>query len=400
MRLPLIFAMRYVFSKKKTNAINIISAITALAFAVGAAAMLIILSALNGFETTLTGLFTAFDPALKVETIRGKTFTPDSISLIKINQIDEIADIAFVVEDNAVVKYGESQEIAIVKGVSENYNKVTQIDSCLVEGSFLLGNSALNGGVFGYELANKLGIHISNSVGFVTLYIPKKGNFENLNPEQNLTIDRVFPTGSFFVQEEIDGRYILVSLEFARRLFGYKKEVSALEVSVRGNADLETISKKISQILGSKFTVKNQYQQKESIYKIFRSEKLATFSILSFIVLIAAFNLAGALTMLIIEKEKDTVILRSMGVSEHSLKLIFIYSGLIIAAIGSILGLLIGGVICWLQLKFGLLSIENSVIDAYPVAIQPFDFVWIFIISIAIGLVTAWIPIRKIGTTP
>ncbi len=398
MRLPLIFAMRYVFSKKKTNAINIISAITALAFAIGAAAMLIILSALNGFENTLTGLFTAFDPALKIETIKGKTFQLDSILYKKIAQTEGVKDISVVVEDNAVLKYGESQEIAIIKGVSDNYNRVTQIDSTLVEGSFMLGHEALNGGVFGYELANKLGIHISSSVGFVTIYIPKKGNLENLNPEQNITIDKVLPTGSFFVQEEIDGKYLLVSLDFARKLFGYKNEVSAFEVSVTDHKSVESVSKAISLILGPNFTIKNQYQQKESIYKIFRSEKLATFSILSFIVLIAAFNLAGSLTMLIIEKEKDAVILRSMGIGEHTLKYIFIFSGLIIAGIGSLIGLIVGGLVCWLQLKFGLLSIENSVIDAYPVQLQVFDFLIILLISIAIGLITAWIPIRKIGS--
>jgi lipoprotein-releasing system permease protein len=396
MRLSLIFALRYVFSKKKTNAINIISGITALAFAVGAAAMIIVLSALNGFENTLTGLFTSFDPALKIETVKGKTFTIDSAKFEYLRKTEGVADIAQVLEDNAVLKYGESQEIAIIKGVSENYNQVTQIDCTLVEGSFKLGNSTINGGVFGYELASKLGLNINNTVGFVTIYVPKKGEFENLNPEQNLTIERVLPTGSFFVQEEIDSRYVLVSLPFARSLFGYKNELSALEISVKPNFKIFKIKEELSKTLGNKFIIKDQYQQKESIYKIFKSEKIATFAILSFILLIAAFNMAGALTMLIIEKEKDISILKSMGATNQTIKSVFILSGLVISVVGSLVGIMVGGIIGWLQIKYGLLGIENSVVDAYPMALKPMDFVFVFTTSLVIGLVTAWIPIRKL----
>jgi lipoprotein-releasing system permease protein len=396
MRLSLIFAFRYVFSKKKTNAINIISGITALAFAVGAAAMIVVLSALNGFENTLTGLFTSFDPALKIETVKGKTFTIDSAKFEQLKKLEGVADIAQVLEDNAVLKYGESQEIAIIKGVSDNYNRVTQIDCTLVEGSFKLGNSSINGGVFGYELASKLGLNINNTVGFVTIYVPKKGEFENLNPEQNLTIERLLPTGSFFVQEEIDSRYVLVSLPFARSLFGYKNELSALEISVKPNFKISKIKDDLSKSLGNKFIIKDQYQQKESIYKIFKSEKIATFAILSFILLIAAFNMAGALTMLIIEKEKDISILKSMGATNQTIKSVFMLSGLVISIVGSLIGILIGGIIGWLQIKYGLLGIENSVVEAYPMALKPMDFIFVFTISMIIGLVTAWIPIRKL----
>jgi lipoprotein-releasing system permease protein len=396
MRLSLIFAFRYVFSKKKTNAINIISGITALAFAVGAAAMIIVLSALNGFENTLTGLFTSFDPALKIETVKGKTFTIDSAKFEQLKKLEGVSDIAQVLEDNAVLKYGESQEIAIIKGVSDNYNRVTQIDCTLVEGSFKLGNSSINGGVFGYELASKLGLNINNTVGFVTIYVPKKGEFENLNPEQNLTIERLLPTGSFFVQEEIDSRYVLVSLPFARSLFGYKNELSALEISVKPNFKISKIKDDLSKSLGNKFIIKDQYQQKESIYKIFKSEKIATFAILSFILLIAAFNMAGALTMLIIEKEKDISILKSMGATNQTIKSVFMLSGLVISIVGSLIGILIGGIIGWLQIKYGLLGIENSVVEAYPMALKPMDFIFVFTISMIIGLVTAWIPIRKL----
>ena len=396
MRLALVFAFRYVFSKKKTNAINIISAITVAAFAVGSAAMIIVLSALNGFETTLTSLFTSFDPDLKIEALHGKTFTLDSTKLHRLTMIKGVKDMASVVEDNAVLKYGKSQEIAIIKGVGSNYNKVTQIDSTLVEGQFLLGNDEINGGVFGYELAAKLGLNLNNPVGFVTVYVPKKGELNNLNPEQNLLIERILPTGKFFVQEEIDSRYVLVSLNFARKLFEYSNEISALEISTHSGFSTKKIKSNIEMVLGNDFSVKDQYEQKESIYKIFKSEKLATFSILSFILLIAAFNMTGALTMLIMEKQPDISILRSIGIHNNELKLTFLYSGILISFIGCILGLIIGGFICWLQLNYGLLSIENSVVNAYPITIKWMDFLIIAGISLLIGTITAWIPSRKI----
>lgn len=398
MKLPLIFAFRYVFSKKKTNAINIISGITMLAFAVGAAAMIIVLSALNGFEKTLTSLFTSFDPAIKIESVKGKTFILDSIKYQNILNTNGVAKVAKVVEDNAVLKYGESQEIAVIKGVSENYNQVTQIDCTLVEGQFLLGNDDIAGAVFGYELAGKLGLNLENSLAFVTVYVPRKGELNNLNPEENLIMERILPTGKFFVQEEIDGRYVLVPLAFARKLFAYKNEISALEISLKPQSNINATQKKLKLLLGSNFTVKDQYEQKESIYKIFKSEKLATFAILSFILLIAAFNMAGSLTMLIIEKEKDINILKSIGMSNNKIQFVFLNAGLIISVIGCIMGLIIGGTICWLQLKFGLLGIENSIVEAYPVALKPLDFLMVLLMSLLIGLLTAWIPTRKIGT--
>jgi len=397
MRLPLIFAFRYVFSKKKTNAINIISGITMLAFAIGAAAMIIVLSALNGFEKTLTSLFTSFDPEIKIESVKGKTFVLDSIKYKQILEAEGIDKVAIVVEDNAVLKYGESQEIAVIKGVSDNYNQVTQIDCTLVEGQFLLGNDDIAGAVFGYELASKLGLNLENSLTFVTVYVPRKGELNNLNPAENLIMERILPTGKFFVQEEIDGHYVLVPLAFARKLFAYTNEISALEISLKSNSNLNSIRSKLRLLLGSGFTIKDQYEQKESIYKIFKSEKLATFAILSFILLIAAFNMAGSLTMLIIEKEKDINILKSIGMSKNKIQMVFLSSGLVISLIGCIIGLVLGGSICWLQLKFGLLGIENSIVEAYPVAIKPLDFLMVIIMSLFIGWLTAWIPTRKIG---
>lgn len=397
MRLSLVIAFRYVFSKKKTNAINIISGITMAAFAIGTAAMIIVLSALNGFESTLSNLFTAFDPALKIESVKGKTFNLDSKKRNAIQSINGVGMVAGVIEDIAVVRYGESQEIACIKGVSENYNLVTSIDSTMVEGSFNLGNSQVTGAAVGYELAEKLGINLDNPISFITIYAPSRGEYSASNPESNVVTDRVLPSGKFFVQEDIDSRYILVSLPFARNIFGYKTEFSALELSVPLKENIPLVKTRIEKLLGKSFKVKDQYEQKESIYKIFESEKLAIFAILSFIMLIAAFNMAGALTMLIIEKEKDIIILRNIGLTDHKIKQVFLSVGMIIALIGCVSGLIIGGVTCWLQMQFGFIKLENSVVDYYPVTIRAFDFIIVSVIATIIGALTSWIPVRKLN---
>ncbi len=405
MRLLFTFAFRYVFSKKKANAINIISSITAFAFAIAAAAMIIVLSALNGFESTLTHLFTAFDPALKIESTKGKTFTCSSALMDTLRKMEGIDALSEVLEDNAFVRYGGSQEIAIVKGVSENYQGVTRIDSTLIEGRYIFdlriqtpsGEKHLNGGLFGYELANKLGLSIDKNIDFVTVYVPKKGEFSNLNPEQNLTIEKLIPTAKFLVQEEIDSRFIIVSLAYARALFGIPEKISALEIALGKDANMEEVKARLKKHFGANFSIKNQYEQKESIYKIFKSEKITTFAILSFILLIAAFNMSGALTMLIIEKEKDIAVLKGLGFTRTQIRSVFIVSGIIIAFAGATFGILVGGMASWLQDLYGFIRIENSIVEAYPVAIKGLDFLWVLLISLAIGLFTSWIPSRRLN---
>lgn len=396
MKFPMSVALRYVFSKNKANAVNLISGITLTAFAICSAAMLIVLSALNGFENTLTKMFSAFDPQIKIEAAKGKTFNPEKI-LLKIKDIEGISNIASTLEDNAVLKYGESQEIAVIKGVSENFTAVNRIDSLVFDGDFALKRGEIECGVFGYELSDKLGLNLNNPLGFVTVYVPAKGEINNLNPEQNIVSERILPSAKFYVHEDIDSRYVLSSLAFAQNLFSAPSKVSALEISIDKKYSENEISKKIKSLTGRDFVVKNRYEQKESFYKIFKSEKLATIAILSFILLIAAFNMTGSVTMLILEKQKDIMIFKSFGTDSSVLSRIFINSGMLIAFTGCITGLVVGSLLVFLQFKFGLLKLENSVIDAYPVAFKTFDFFIIAAISIIIGFVTSWIPARKIN---
>lgn len=396
MKLPLLVAFRYVFSKNKANAVNIISGITLVAFAVCAAAMLIVFSALNGFEKTLTGMFTAFDPDVKIEAVKGKTFNPDKI-YNKIKKIDGISSIAYTLEDNAVLKFGESQEISVIKGVSNNYAAVTGIDTLIYEGDFALKKGEIECGAFGYELSEKLGLNLNNPLGYVTIFVPAKGEINNLNPSENIITDKILPTAKFYVHEDIDSRYVLVSLGLSQKLFSAYNKVSALEIKIDKYSSKKNIKEKISKTIGNAFTVKNRYEQKESFYKIFKSEKLATIAILSFILLIAAFNMTGSVTMLILEKQKDIKIFKSFGTSNSTLSNIFVYSGLIIAFTGCMIGLLIGGILVFVQEKFGLLKLQNSLIETYPVSFKMIDFLIIITISLIIGFVTSWIPSRKLN---
>lgn len=396
MKLPLLVAFRYVFSKNKANAVNIISGITLVAFAVCAAAMLIVFSALNGFEKTLTGMFTAFDPDIKIEVAKGKTFNPDKI-YNKLKKIDGINSIAYTLEDNAVLKFGESQEISVIKGVSNNYAAVTGIDTLIYEGEFALKKGEIECGAFGYELSEKLGLNINNPLGYVTIFVPSKGEINNLIPSENIITEKILPTAKFYVHEDIDSRYVLVSLSLSQKLFSASNKVSAIEIKIDKYSSKKNIKEKISKTIGNAFTVKNRYEQKESFYKIFKSEKLATIAILSFILLIAAFNMTGSVTMLILEKQKDIKIFKSFGTNNSILSKIFVFSGLIIAFTGCMVGLLIGGVLVFVQEKFGVLKLQNSLIETYPVSFKMIDFIIIITISLIIGFVTSWIPSRKLN---
>ncbi|MCB9252571.1 MAG: ABC transporter permease [Flavobacteriales bacterium] len=397
MNLARVFAFRYVFSRKKANAINIISGITVLAFAIGTAALIIVLSALNGFEKTLSTLFNSFDPDLKIESVNGKTFSEDRSVFEKIKNTEGVSDLVYYLEDYAVVKHGSSQEIAIIKGVSENYDRITKIDSIIIEGDFNLGKDDLNGGIVGYELSRKLGLNMNVSLGVINAYSPGVGETDPLHPEKNVNTMQIFHSGTFYVQEDIDGKYIITSIGFAKKLFGKKKSITGIEVSLKKSANAQKVKETLKGVLGKSFTIKDKYEQKESIYKIFKSEKMATFSILSFILLIAAFNMMGALTMLIIEKKPDISILRSMGLNELSIGRIFFNSGMIIAVMGSLIGLILGGSICLFQMKYGLIRLENSVVEAYPMALKYSDFLMVFLISLGIGMVTSWFPSRRIN---
>lgn len=397
MKLSLYISRRYLFAKKSRNAINIISSISVAGVMVGTMALIIILSVFNGLEDMVKQIFGTSDPDLEIRITEGKVFTPDQEKLGVLSTIEGIGKWSVTLEENALLRYDERQYIATVKGVEDDYSAITGLDSVMWDGEFLL--RAENGrehAVVGLGVANNLGIGL-NFLNPINIYVPKRtGKVRNTDLTNAFIREWIFPSGIYSVEQEFDSKYIFVPLELMRRLLEYDTEISAIEIKFNGLSDVEEIQSEVEELFGQDFTVKNKYQQQEIFYKVMRSERLAIFLILSFILVIASFNIIGSLTMLIIEKENDIGILRSLGANNRLIKRIFIFEGWLISIIGAISGLLLGGLICWLQQHFGLvkLSGETLIIDTYPVVMKALDFLLVLATVLLIGFWAAWYPVR------
>ncbi len=398
MRLSGFIARRYLFSKSNPNAINIISAISVLGFAVGAMALVTVMSVFNGFESLVQSLYTSFDPDIKVEARRGKVFHTDSIPLQQIRNLEEVDLVATVLEENVVLRYDERQAIATMKGVSPEYIHVTDLDSMVFDGQMLLESGDRNFAVAGLGVANRLGLSTYNDFTRLAIYLPRRGARISMNPEEALNQAFVLPSGVFSIDDEINNKYVLIPLRLARQLMDYTDEVSALEIRLKAGQDVEAAIDRIREILGPDYVVKNREQQQEMLYKVFRSEKWATALIMVFILVLLTFTVISSLSMLVMEKRQDIRILRSMGANNALIRSIFLREGMMIAVSGGIAGLLLGFGLCWAQQEFGLVGFGGMgtfIIQAYPVEMKTSDFLIIFLFIALLGLLTAWLPARK-----
>ncbi len=399
MKLPLYIARRYLFAKKSRNAINVISAISIAGVTVGTMALIIVLSVFNGLEDMVKSIFSTFDPDLEIRISEGKVFEPTSEHTKGLDAIEGIAHWTMILEENALLRYDEKQYIATVKGVEDNYKHITDLDSDSImwDGEFTLKDE--NGrmyAVVGMGVAQNLGIGL-HFLSSINIYVPKRtGEVRNTDLSSAFKREYIFPSGIFAVEQDFDSRYIFVPIDLMRNLLEYDTEITAIEIKLAPGADTETVQEQVSTLFGLSFVVKNKYQQQEVFYKVMRSERLVIFLILSFILIIASFNVIGSLTMLIIEKEKDIAILRSMGANNPLIKRIFIFEGWLISIIGALGGLLIGGLICWVQMKFGLVKLagDSLIIDSYPVVIKALDFILVLATVLFIGFLAAWYPVR------
>jgi len=396
MKLSLYIAKRYLFAKKSRNAINVISAVSVAGVAVGTMALIIVLSVFNGLEKMVSSIFNTFDPDIKITAAEGKTFFADTTRLRLLADNDGVSCYSLTIEENALLKYGERQYIATIKGVDKNYIKVTDIDSSMWEGEFIL--EAPNGrpyAVPGLGVSQYLGIRV-NFITPLNIYIPRKSSGTSLDAENAFNRKYIFPSGIFEVEKEYDSKYIYLPLGFAREITENEDAVSAIEVKFADNADPGSMKKRISKIYGKEFLVQTRYEQQEIFYKVMRSERLAIFLILTLILIIASFNIIGSLTMLIIEKERDIEILKSLGADNDLIRKIFIFEGWLISIIGAFSGLILGFLICWLQQTFGLvrLQTETLIMDAYPVVLKIKDFIIVPATVLLIGYWAAWYPVR------
>jgi lipoprotein-releasing system permease protein len=395
-KLSLYIASRYLFAKKSRNAINVISSVSVAGVAVGTMALIIVLSVVNGLESLVRSIFNTFDPDLKITAAAGKTFIPDSTRLTILSKVNGIECYSLCVEENALLKYGEKQYIATIKGVDDNYNEVTGIDSSMWDGEFLLrSEQGRPYAIPGIGIANFLGLRI-NFITPLNIYVPKRTGDADLNPENAFIRNYIFPSGIYQVEQEYDSKYVFMPLGFARELLEYKSEVTSLEVKFTEGARESAVQKEVMKIFGKDFVVQNKYEQQEIFYKVMKSERLAIFLILTLILVIASFSIIGSLTMLIIEKERDVEILRSLGADNDLIRKIFIFEGWLISILGAAAGILLGFLICWIQQTYGIVRLRSDslVMDAYPVVMKIKDFIIVPATVLLIGYWAAWYPVR------
>ncbi len=392
-------AKRYLFSKKKQNIINIISGISMVAVTVGTTAMIIVLSVFNGFEKVGTSFYSIFDPPIRVEAAKGKVFDMKNFPLKEIENIKGITGYVEVIEENALLKYGENQQIVNMKGVSDSFVKLTRLDTAMVKGHLHLTKQNADFAVLGILLNNSLGVNLYDYSQVLTAYLPKSQTKSTLSMD-DFVGKNIIPAGAFQVPG-IDHKYVIVPLRFMRQLLEYDKEVTAVEIYLADKANMHKIQKNVQRIVGEDFVVKNRFEQQALFYKAVKSEKLAIYIILSFILLIACFNATGSLSMLILEKKQDIRILQSMGLNHKKVKRIFFTEGMLISIIGGGVGLVLGFLICWLQQTFGIIKLGNNaesnfVISAFPIQLKALDFIMVSIIIVCIGWLSALFPCRKI----
>lgn len=394
-------AWRYLVAKKKQNAINVISGISCLAVAVVTAAMICVLSVMNGFGDAVAGMFSQLDAELRIIPAQGKVIDLQDPRIEALCYMPEIAIIAPTIEETALVEFRGKQVPALLKGVDTTYQQLTTIDSILIDGDYMVWDGAFERCVMGVGLANTIGIG-ARFISPVHLYAPKRvGKVNMLRPDENFRSKGVFIAGVFAVnQMKYDDTYLLISLPLARELFEYEPtQATAIELRLQDGVSVSKQQKHIRAVLGEDYAVLNRYEQQADFYRIQMIEKWLTALLLVFILLIASFNIISSLSMLILDKSDDIRLLHALGANEPMIRRIFLYEGWMISIVGALAGTLLGVTVCGIQQYFGILKLGNGtnyVLSAYPVSIQLTDVLLVLAVVLALGALAAWIPARKV----
>lgn len=401
MSLSLTIARRYLFAKKSTNAINIISAISVVGVVVATMALVIVLSVFNGFHDLVASLFTSFDPQIEVTPAKGKSVAADDPLLEKVKNLPQIDVATECVEDQALAVYGNRQMMVRIKGVEDNFQYLTNIKGILLgDGDFTLHAADIEYGIPGIRVASDLGIGASWP-GYLHIYAPQReGQLDMSNPEAAFSVDSLIAAGCVFAvkQAKYDKQYILTSITFARNLFFRQGEITSLELRVNKGEDIAETKREIQQILGDKYKVKDRFEQQEDTFRIMEIEKILAYVFLTFILVIACFNIIGSLSMLMIDKKEDVRTLRHLGANDQLIQRIFLIEGSLISVVGAIIGTLLGLLLCLLQQEFGLVRMGSSsgsfIVDAYPLSVHYVDVAIVFVTVIVITLVSVYYPVR------
>ena len=406
MNFPFYIAKRYLFSKKSHNAINVISAVSVCGVALATLALVCTLSVFNGFQDLVATMFTAFDPELKITAVSGKVFDGQDERIQSLRQLSEIEVFSESLEDNAMVQYKGRQAMVVVKGVEDNFDRLTPIDSILYgRGELVLHDEVVDYAIPGIELVSVLGTGI-RFLDPLEVYAPKRGSRINVaSPASSFNSDYLHSSGLVFAvnQQKYDASYILTSLAFARNLFQYDTEVSSVDLKLKDGSNIYKVQENISQLLGEDFRVLNRYEQQADTFRIMEVEKLISYLFLSFILLIACFNVIGSLSMLIIDKRADVVTLRNLGANDETIKRIFLFEGCLISFMGALVGVVLGVALCLVQQEFGLISLGSGdsagafVIDAYPVSVHIGDVVLVLCTVLLVGYLSVLYPVRYLS---
>lgn len=392
MNFPFYIAKRYLVSKKSHNVINIISWISVLGIAIGTAALIIVLSAFNGLQFLVEDLYASFDPEIKIVAAEGKTFNSDDFPKDKILTLEEVAFYNQALEEVALIKYDDKQTVATIKGVEPSFYQMTGLDSLLISGSVSANSNSL---LLGWGVSDKLSLFVTEGIPYQTqVIVPKRGTKRGLTPQSEFYKKMANTTGVFSINPDFDTKYVLADLVFVQKLLKHKNQLSSVELGLKKNTDWNLVKAKIEKILGKNYLVKTRYELNELLFKTNKTEKWITSLILTFILIIASFNIIGSLTMLIIDKKKDIWILKTMGANDKIIRKIFFAEGMLINFLGAFIGMALGALVCWLQMKFSLLKLEGGVVEAYPIAMQLIDFVYVAGIVVLIGLLASWYPVR------
>ena len=401
MNFGLYVARRYLFSKKSTNAINVISGISVVGVAVATMALIVTLSVFNGFSDLVATLFTAFDPQLEVTPVEGKTAPADDPVLTEIRQLPQVEVATECVEDMALVTYHDRQAMVTIKGVDDNFDQLTHIREILCgDGTFELHAADLHYGILGIRLAEQLGTGYRFDEP-LQVYTPRReGQVDITDPADGFVQDELYSPGVLFsvMQAKYDKNYVLTSIGFARRIFDQQGMLSSLELRLKPGSDFEAVKREMQRIACSKYPVKDRYEQQDDTFRIMKVEKFIAYIFLTFILVVACFNIIGSLSMLIIDKRDDVVTLRNLGASDKQITQIFLFEGRMISALGAVIGLVVGLLLCWIQQTFGVIALGSSagsfIVDAYPVSVHLWDVVLVFVTVLAVGFLSVWYPVR------
>lgn len=403
MHLCFFIARRYLFSHKQKTVVNIISWISLVGIAVSTTALVVVLSVYNGIGNLTQSLFNSFDPPLLVQPAQGKTFHADDIPLEQLRRIDGVAALSCIVEENAWVTHRHNQAIVALRGVDAEYPSITGLDTLLHEGVYGLKAADADGDsqsvyflLFGAEVYHGLGLRQATNVP-VAVHIPKRGVAMGMTVDQALNTAYAYPGGNFYIQQDIDSRYVVADIGFVRRLMGYAPdECSAIAISLRPGVSPGRAKKAARELLGHRYTVKDRFEQQPIYYKIFRSERLGIYIVLALIVLISSLNLVASLSLMLMDKRRDMSTLRNMGMPQSALRRIFRIEGVMVSAVGVVAGLLLGFIICFVQQRFGIVKMgDNFIVSAFPVVMRGLDFLFTFLLVMAISTVAVFLTVNN-----